>query len=200
MVKVVELTNHREPRQCHFGISGPGQGEVLLRGDPVRHRVHHFSPRPEVALALLRSAAPGAVKSVGVGIGEAGEHQPRQVPGAGDPPLIDTDRFDGRAINSQSHVGVDGGPAEPGVVAKVLSERDSGGRGVRRGLAGGGGAGRLYVHSSSPVISSTASEGDRSAPAGWPTGALGPRSGKGTGQEPIGAAHRWPRPSPAGPQ
>ena len=188
VVKVMELPDHREPRQCHFGVSGPGQREVLLRGEQVRHRVHHFSPRPEITPALLRTAAKSTVKSVGVGVGETRERQAGQVRGAGRSPLVHADRFDRRPIDSQRHVGLDRGATEPGVVAKVLSPGHSGGRGVHRPLAGDGGAGLLSSHSSSPVISSTASSRRLELTSWLANASSGDMKRSGPGPAPIGAA------------
>ena len=118
VVQVVELPHRRDAGQRALGESGAGQGEVGVGVEPGGDGVHALAPGPERACpnsidTVVGAPAQRPVKGVGVGVGEAGQHdarQPLRVAGggagvdAGEPAAVDGERHVAREAAGQQRV------------------------------------------------------------------------------------------------
>ena len=83
VVQVVELPHAGDPGRDHLAVGRPGQREVGVRVEPLRHGVHLLAPGPERPPLALGPPPQRPVERVAVGVGEPGEGEAGEAVGGG---------------------------------------------------------------------------------------------------------------------
>ncbi|BCB79648.1 hypothetical protein Pflav_060580 [Phytohabitans flavus] len=111
-MQVVELADAGDAGQGHLRVHRAGERAVAVRGEEGGDLVHHVPPAPERA-AALDTAAQRTVERVRVGVGEAGQREPRQpgAPADGDTPGATAEKRPPSTSMSTSAAGPSGSQA-----------------------------------------------------------------------------------------